>query len=447
MAQPQEMNVAVGATENYSYQTPARTPLASGAPNYANGFVSSDTISAVVWAGDSTTQLATPAVAWGGTLNGVTYTAAAGAPITLWTITLGPDDASGLAPGRYRMQVFGWSGTAKARLWDGILDVRDSASTSTQTGLITLTVAESNLTRLRLSREERDNLPFLVTVASDAVVKWCGQRDFIRQTYTEEYIAELDGNVMLRQYPVNNVTRIRGYPQTVLCISASPTQYQHAWVSYTTTGDWYTNTLAFTGLTLTGQSSGVQTSTSLLFSNYTTLTQLAAAIGAVSGWTADVQGAFGLYPTSDLQPPGGVTAQSALDDDGCELVAYTEDLTCCRLDNATGALWVGRHRIAGALGGRWGEDYEVLDDVGGDRIGRLQVTYDAGFTTVPTPVQHATAMVVKGLVEEARHDSRLLSESVGGAGSRAYQVAEGLILGLPKPVLYRLAQYRYAKAR
>jgi hypothetical protein len=435
------MNVAAGTQADWPWQTPNRDGT------FGCGFISSDAITASVWAGDSTTVLATPSVVWGGTLAGVTYTAAQGAPITLWTITLGPSDAAGLPPGVYRCQVFGTHNGAKGRLWDGLLDVVDSAGSSSQGGLITLTFAGSALTRTRLSREERDFLPSLITIASDEVVKWCGQRDFIRQTYTEEYTAELDGRVMLRQMPVNNVLRILGYPQTVLCITGSTGSMQQAWISYTTTGDWYTNTLSFTGIVLNSVSSGVSSSTTLSFASYTTIAQLAAAIGSVAGWTANVQGAFGLLPVTALQPPGGITAQGALDDDGVELQAYTEDLTTCRVDNAIGALWVGRRRIVGTVMGRWGPEEAILDDVNGDLIGRVQVTYDAGFTVVPSVVQHATAMIVKGLVEEARHDHALLSESISGAGSRAYQVAADLVMGLPRPVIQRLSQYRMARAR
>lgn len=441
MPPPLRMDVAAGTTADWPWQTPNRDGT------FGCGFVSTDAITAKVWAGDSTTVLCTPSVAWGGTLNGVTYTAATGALITLWTITLGPSDAAGLAPGVYRLQVFGSHGGATGRLWDGLLEVRDSAGSGTVSGLITLTYAESALTRTRLSREERDFLPTLVTIASDEIVKWCGQRDFIRQTYTEEYTAELDGRVMLRQMPVNNVTRIMGYPQTVLCITGDTGSMQQAWISYSTTGDWYTNTLAFTGLVLNSVSAGVLSTTPILFAGYPTLAQLAAAIGAVPGWTANTQGGFAALPTTVLQPPGGVTAQGALSDDGVELQGYTEDLTTCRVDNAIGALWVGRRRIVGTTMGRWGPEEAILDDVGGDLIGRVQVTYDAGFTVVPSVVQHATAMVVKGLVEEARHDHALLSESISGAGSRAYQMAEALVMGLPKPVLQRLSQYRIPRAR
>jgi hypothetical protein len=110
-------------------------------------------------------------------------------------------------------------------------------------------------------------------------------------------------------------------------------------------------------------------------------------------------------------------------------------------------LWCGRNRVASAFGGRWGPEWQILDGCDGDPIGRVQVTYDAGFSTVPSVVQHATALVAKGLIEESRRDAWLLSESVSGAGSRAYQVAESLVAALPRPVMMRLSQYRIPRAR
>jgi len=436
-----KMKVAAGAATSYCYQTPNRDGTFGGI------FSSTDSVTASVWAGDGTAALAAPTCAWGGTYQGQTVSAAAGAPLSIWTAYLTPSDAAGLAPGVYRMQVYGTHAGAKGVLWDGTLDVTDSPSTGTLAGLITPTYCESALTRLRLSREERDFLPNLITTASDTVRKWCGQRDFTRTIYTEEYTTELNGQIALRQMPVNNVLRIRGYPQTVLNITAAPSTFQQAWVSYTTTGDWYSNTLVFTGLVLNSVNTGVYSSTPILFAGYPTVGQLAAAIGSVAGWTANTQGAFANFPTADLSPPGGVTAQGAQDDDGVELRAYTEDLTCCRVDNAIGFLWVGRHRVASAFGGRWGPEWEILDGSSGDPIGRVQVTYDAGFTVIPSEVQLATAELVKAIVERFRTDHMMLSESVGGAGSRMYQIAEGLMGAMPRAVLYGLSKWRMGKIR
>ena len=438
----QRMSLGAGLSASYSYQTPNRLG------SYANGFVSTDTIAASVWAGDSTTALCTPAVAWGGTAaNGTVYTAATGAPITLWTITLAAADAGALSPGTYRLRVTATHGTATAWLWDGLLDVAGSPGTGTISGLITLTYAEQALSRFRLSRAERDFLPSIIQAASDGVRKWCGQRDFTRTTYAEEHVAELNGYIALRQYPCNSIGRIRGYPQTVLTARADNSVNQQAWINYPTTGDWASGNLTFTGIVLNTVASGVTTATPLLFATYPTIGALASAIAAVSSWSSYTTPVYALYPTTDLSPPGGVTAQGAMDESGVEFRAYTEDLALCRVDNKSGMVWVGRRRVGTAYGPRWGEDYEVLEDLGGGPVGRVQVTYDAGFATIPSPLQMATAELVKAIVERLRTDHQLMSESIGGQGNRFYQVASDLVGFLPKPVLQAISLYRRIGAR
>jgi hypothetical protein len=438
MARPTpRIRVVQGADLDRTWQTP--NPDGS----VGNVFVAGDPITAVVWMGDQEAVLATPAVVWGSQA----VAAALGAPQTIWTIQLHASDTATIAPGRYRLQVFGTHSGRKGTLFDGLLDVADTAGTTVATDLITLTYAESACSRLRLIASERDFLPSLVAAASDTVRKWCGQRDFTRQTYVEEHQVELNGYVALRQYPVNNVTRIRGYPQTVLTISADPGVNQQAWIDYTTAGDWASGTLAYTGITLNWIQSGTAGSAPFLFTTYPTVGALQAAIAATAGWSAQTTAPFSLYPTSDLSPPGGLTSQGAIDDTGAEIRAYTEDLTLSRLDNRTGMLWCGRRRSGSAYGQRWGEDWEVLDESGGAPIGRIQVSYDAGFATVPAPVQLATAELVKALVERFRRDHGLSTESVSGAGSHAYSVAAELMGMLPVPVRQSLSLYRRISAR
>jgi hypothetical protein len=434
------LKVVQGLARDFSYQT----PNADG--TYGCGFTSADGISAKVWVGDSEAVLATPTVAWGGAIGAITYTAAQGAPITLWTISFNSADTASLTPGVYRCQVYATHGQRTGALFDGLLEVLATPGSGTDSDLVSFTEVETVLAPLRLKEVEREMITLLKAEASDAIRKWCGQRDFTRQTYTEEYVPELNGYCALRQMPVNNVTRIRGYLQTVMTISAQPGAFQHAWISYQTSGDWYTNTLSYTGLILNSTLNGTTTaSTPFLFALYPTLADLANAIMAVPGWIARTQGAFAAYPTSDLQQPGGLTAQGASTDDGCELRAYTEDLTTCKLDNATGMLWVGRFRIAGVYGYRWGPEAEVLEGFESGPIGRVQVTYDAGFSVIPTPVQLATAELVKARIQRLRKDLTLGMEENGIYKYESIGPRE--IADLPYPIQCGLAKWRISRAR
>jgi hypothetical protein len=438
----------------YSRALQANNP--DGTPA-AGQFTSATTLSASVWAGPYQAGLFVPAVGW--FTNGGKQTGYDQGQVAL---SIAGNQTGVLDPsGEYFLDIYATTSGLQSCIIQARVKILPSPGNTPPAGLqglVSLDTCLAACSRLRLTDLERDFVSTtILQAASDTVRKWCGQRDFTRTTYVEEQVAELNGQVALKQMPVNNVLRIRGYPQTVLNITASPSSFQQAWVSYSTTGDWYTNTLAFTGIILNSVANGVYRATPLLFSNapqtaapsvtYATVGALQAAISAVSGWTAFTEGAFGAYPTTDLSPPGGVTAQGAMDDDGAELRAYTEDLTCTRVDNAIGFLWVGRHRIASTLGGRWGPEYDVLDGSDDGPIGRVQVTYDAGFTVIPSEVQLATAELVKAIVERFRTDHMTIEESVAGAGSRMYKLAENLMGSLPRAVLYGLAKWRIARVR
>jgi hypothetical protein len=295
-----------------------------------------------------------------------------------------------------------------------------------------------------LDSNQTDALPFLITEASTLVRKEMGQRDFTRKVYTEEYNSQLNGFVALKQMPVNVVTRVQGYLQAALNITANSTSFTSAFVQWITTGDWYSGTLTYTGITLVSYQNGVEAQTPLLFSSYPTVTQLASAVGMVSGWAAYVSGNLGSFGTAtDLAAASTGTAQGAMDGDGCELLVYSEDLAVTKLENAIGFLWTGRRRIASAFGGRWGEDGGDLADMDSPSIGRVLVTYDAGFNTIPEPVQRAVVELVKISLFQLKMNDMLESER---AGEYNYKVTPDMWAALPSQVKQRLSMYRIHRA-
>src|SRR5262249_3646463 len=146
--------------------------------------------------------------------------------------------------------------------------------------------------------------------------------------------------------------------------------------------------------------------------------------------------------TTDLV--GGGAAMGAMDEDGAALNVYSEDLTCTRIDNATGMFWVGRHRVTSGLDGRWGPEAALLEDFEGSTLGRVQVTYDAGFTIIPTAVQLATAELVKAKLERLRTDHQKRRNELG---AYKYEIEPSLMGSLPKPVSEDLAKYVIHRAR
>lgn len=278
--------------------------------------------------------------------------------------------------------------------------------------------------------------PTLITAASRIVRRYCGDRFFNRATFVEEYNPAMDGRVALRQIPVNSVFKVEGTRDVALEISFSPTAGQSAWVVFTTTGDTDTETLTYTGLTLSSVTNGVETDTTLSFASYGTLGALAAAIAALPGWTATA-GAFSAWPSTALLTAN--TAQGAMTDDGCELEIYSEVLTGCTLDPRTGMLSTGRRNVGRTGGPQWGPDWQVFADADAYRGGSVRVTYDAGFTTVPIEVQQACAELVLDMVYQMPADQRMNSES-DGAQSYARNVADA-DYAVPKNIAGKLSRY------
>ena len=72
------------------------------------------------------------------------------------------------------------------------------------------------------------------------------------------------------------------------------------------------------------------------------------------------------------------------------------------------------------------------------------MTYDAGFTVVPYPVQEAVAELVKASIERLRTDHQLGEEK---NGVYQYKIEPGMVNFLPRPILQKLALYRMSRAR
>ena len=287
----QTVPVVQGLARDFTFQTP------NNDGSYGVGYVGTDPITSVIWAGDNQASLSTPQVIWGST----TVSAAAGAAVTLWTIQFRQIDTGGLLPGIYRLQVLASHNGITSCLFDGLVEVISTAGTNAAPpDLITITYAEDLLTRTLLSEQEREVLPQIISAAGAAIRKWCGSRDFTRQVYTEEYVIAQDGRIALKQMPVNFVSRIQSYLQTALTVTASSAVFQVAYAQFVYTGDWASGTLTSTGIQTTSIANGVTVNTTFPFATYPLVQNLQAAIAALPGWAAYTSGAVGLWPSTLL---------------------------------------------------------------------------------------------------------------------------------------------------
>ena len=299
----------------------------------------------------------------------------------------------------------------------GYVSVQPSPGTAS-TDLISIPFVRAALSDYSLTATQIEFLPNTITAASNAVRRWCGDRDFIQQNYVEEYQVSLDGTVMLNQ-PPNWINRIQSGPATVLTVTNASSSVQEAYINGSFTGDSTTvsvnpiNGQAVPGPTLSGWnlnaiSNGTLSTISVPFTANMTINALASAINAVgSGWSAYANSSYGLWAVTEIidpQIPG-----SALTGSGATYDVYANDLgNDSKLDtNGTGLLWVGRQYKG--TGPKWGPDWMEFDAPYLTQ-GRVRVSYNAGFATIPLLVQKCVANVAKNLLAVLSLDPTLASE-------------------------------------
>ena len=273
-----------------------------------------------------------------------------------------------------------------------------------------------------------------ITEASQTVCRWCGDRDFTRQTYDETYRPSLEGTVELKQIPVNSVIRVSGGRTTGLTVFNNSSSNVRSTVGFTFTGD-EDSGITFTGLALICNTGGVDVEVDLTYASYPTLGQLATAVNALGyGWSATAAVNLTNWPSAELA--GGDVFQDATGT-GAELQIYAEIVGGCKVDRKTGELTVG---IAGGSSAvdspRWGPYQDPADSAWQARV---RVIYDAGFATIPLPVQEATALVVSKLFDDSGRDLSVQSETVGRG---SYTIDPNSRDMVSREIASKLAPYR-----
>lgn len=338
-----------------------------------------------------------------------------------------------LTPGYYVVQT-SLADSTSALAW-ALLEVVAAAGQSPTYDWLTTPAEVLGLVPDLVSTENLADLPRAIGAATDSIRRYCN-RWFTRRTMTKEFTPNIYGQVRLDEIPVNAVTRIATTRDNAIQVKG-PSSAQLASVKMAFTGD-YDSGITVTGLTLTSTASAVTTTTTLSFSTYTTITALAAAIRAVSGWSATVSGNYGSWPTSELV--GLDAAQGALTADGAWLDVYSEDASLERLHPETGMLWL-RTGYSSLDSPAWGPTW--MDAAPSRRVPtRVKITYDAGYTTLPSPVVIATIETVQALFGRMATDQVLQSEH---AADYSYTLKDQIDF-LPDSVKHALAPYRIHNA-
>ncbi len=311
--------------------------------------------------------------------------------------------------------------------------------------LVTNAYADQFLAILPLSPAQLSAVPALITAASNAIQSWCN-RTFAQATYIEECPVELNGTIRVKNPPVNQILRVQAQPTVALTVTNPSTGVQIARCYFTVTGDAVAGQ-TITGITLVSVSSGVSTTTPIVYTANETISALATAINLVSGWQATADTSLGLWPVTELIE--GLIAQGASQaDQGASFSVYGVDLSNVRFHpddgQLTGIIWTGG-QYAG-YGPQWGPDWQQMDSgVDAGAWGRVKVTYNGGFATIPAQIQLACVELIKQQLTRLNTDLTLESET---AGQYSYTIGlnSKMVEALPANVLSGIAGYRITNA-
>ncbi|WP_406699235.1 hypothetical protein V5E97_10195 [Singulisphaera sp. Ch08] len=261
----------------------------------------------------------------------------------------------------------------------------------------------------------------LITAASREVIRYCS-RKFGAQTYSEIVTPEGSrqdrgepATAKLSAFPVQSVTSVMTGRSSVMTVTnRDSTTNQIASVVFSMTGDVEYLDLTYTGLSLSRTASGATCTDTLTFASHVTLDALATAINALgNGWSATVNATgaapnIGLFPSASLV--GVREPKNALGTGVC-LGLFTTPASSYDIDRSTGIM-----RCYGWSGNAFGDPFGApWDGLGGDGgswgWGQYQVTYTAGWATVPENLQQVCAEVVKGIYARLDGDPSLKGET------------------------------------
>lgn len=236
-------------------------------------------------------------------------------------------------------------------------------------------------------------LAVLISAASAAVEKHC-QRTFVLTSYRERYDGDGSGRLWLKNFPIAAVTRVSAGRASALAIQQTDT----------TTNQRATVRVIPTGLVFARVAGGTTvTDSTVTFASSATIAALAAAVNALgAGWSASAHGDFGAWPSTDIfDPQGPFDCRGAY----AYLEAFESDLTVFELLDAQ----------AGLIAGDFSRGVQ-----------NLLVEYQAGFATIPEPVQQAAALLVGDLLASPQFAGGLLREKLGDYSYAADRAANAI---------------------
>lgn len=282
----------------------------------------------------------------------------------------------------------------------------------------------------------------LVSAASRRFELLC-DRIFGTGTYVEISRPGRSRVIRTHQKPITDIARVATDFGTVLIIQNTNRSVSRATAKFTGTAP------NFTGLSLTSFIGTAATTTNLTFATYPLLSDLAAAINGISGWTASTSvngyGDFSGWQSTWLAGDVGTMQAGIL---GLEIKAYTRDLAyACDPDMAskgTIELFEGRpdgFRYPDRRYGTTGMGYTGISGIVGGldpRVGAVWVQYTAGAATAD--VDPSIKEAVKALAKWLYVSNKFVGMQSESDGKYTYSRAN-LTTGVPKEVDIAVNRY------
>lgn len=293
-----------------------------------------------------------------------------------------------------------------------------------------------------LSAAQKTALPQQVAACSALLNRWCN-RPLGLQTGLDEAHCPLRGeDALLRSYPVASIDQVAIRPRGIMSVRRTmPASFATAEVpSDAPSGH------TGSSLVLRAKSLGTWSESTIEFATLRTPTvgALAAAVNALPGWWAGVDGGvvdpdFG---TDDIIAGLGPVPAPWTGTATGQLRAYTEQARY-RIDRAAGTLaLLDEEEFDPFTSFRFGPAGAVFEDGDQEIGGRpVRVRYAAGYDPIPLDVQSACAELVKATFERFGVSSVLQSERTGSWSWTAREFGE-VVGGMPDAVRQVISSYR-----
>ncbi len=289
-------------------------------------------------------------------------------------------------------------------VWNGTST--SSVSTVTLSSFALTTLANCKTQIVDSTSSDDTLLTLLINGVSAYIERVVGVK-FVARSWREWYNLNTQNRIVLNHRPVQWVNRAAYGAGLGLTINNTSSAINATAAVYRDPESADAGGLRLTSV----NSSGVTVSTNLTFATYPSLTLLAAAVNAVSGWTAT---ASRNIPSANLYPTGGQNALART----VNFYWPDVDIEDWRLDGNLSTLELNTFNSGWPLQNMqsWRSPDPRIDDYRRATPRGFQyllVEYEAGFMTVPNDVEFECRRLVQDEFYRSKNDTTVFKQVVG----------------------------------